>query len=96
MAKPSLDTRTRALADSSHLDSNVGVGMDIALVAFLFMFFGWLLDRWLGTHPLFIIVLSVLALVGQGVRMYFLYEHKMRALEAQRAEAARATQRAGA
>lgn len=59
--------------------------MDIALVALLFLFLGWLLDRWLDTRPLFMIVLSLLGLIGQGVRMYYAYELKMRELEAERA-----------
>lgn len=64
--------------------------MDIALIALLFVFLGWLVDRWLGTQPVFIIALSMFALIGQGVRMYYVYENKMRALEAERAAATKA------
>jgi len=68
--------------------------MDIALVTLVFLFLGWLLDRWLGTHPLFMIVLSLVGLIGQGVRMYYGYELKMRELEAERAAAVHAKQKA--
>lgn len=84
MSRPNPENRYRALAGSSHLDSNVGVGLDIAIVALVFVFLGWLIDRWLGTTPWFMVALSVLGLVGQGVRMYYVYEEKMRELDAER------------
>ena len=37
-----------------------------------------LLDRWLGTKPIFTIVLTVLALVGHFARFWYAYEAKMR------------------
>lgn len=57
---------------------------EFAVTTALFLGFGWLLDRWLGTEPIFMIVLSLLGLVGQSLRLYYAYEAKMRALEAER------------
>jgi len=45
----------------------------------IFGFGGHFLDRWLGTSPWFLIVLSLVALAGTAVRMYYGYEHDMRA-----------------
>jgi F0F1-type ATP synthase assembly protein I len=48
----------------------------------IFGFGGHFLDRWLGTSPWLLIVLSLVALAGTAVRMYYGYEHDMRAEEA--------------
>ncbi len=75
---------------SSHLDSALGRGMDVAIMTLLFLGVGYLLDRWLGTKPVFMIVLVLLALIGEFVRMRYVYEAQMQALEAERAAAAHA------
>lgn len=67
-------------------DDNLGRGMDLALVTLLFLGLGWGLDRWLGTEPVFMITLVLLAVVGQFVRMWYSYDAKMRQLEAERRE----------
>jgi F0F1-type ATP synthase assembly protein I len=56
---------------------------EFAAVVGLFLFFGWLLDRAIGTQPLFMIVLTVFALAGQGVRMWYAYDAEMRKHEAE-------------
>jgi F0F1-type ATP synthase assembly protein I len=66
-------------------DDAVGKGMDLALSMLLFLGLGYLLDRWLGTRPLFMIVLVALIFVGQMVRFWYEYEAKMKAHEAERA-----------
>src|SRR5262245_46999779 len=71
-------------------DDTLGRGMDMALAVLLFVFLGWLLDRWLGTTPLFVIVLAVLAMVGSAARIKYQYDETMRRLEQQRLESARA------
>ena len=65
-------------------DDNIGRGMDFALCTLLFLGVGWLLDRWFGTQPIFMVGLVVLALVGQFVRIWVDYERKMMKLEAER------------
>jgi F0F1-type ATP synthase assembly protein I len=73
---------------------NLGRGMDFALVTLVFLGIGYVLDRWLGTRPLFMIGLVVFAMVGQFVRMWFEYDAAMRELEAERREGASARTRA--
>jgi F0F1-type ATP synthase assembly protein I len=53
---------------------------------------GWGLDAWLNTTPIFMIVFTVFAMVGQFVKMYFIYSRDMRHLEDQRAEMVRGGQ----
>lgn len=77
------------------MDSTLGRGMDVALISALFLGLGYLLDRWLDTKPLFMIILVVLALVGEFIRIRMSYEAKMRALEAQRAATSNAAPKAG-
>jgi F0F1-type ATP synthase assembly protein I len=78
--------RTTASADASSGNAGaLGKGMDLALVTLVFLGLGALLDRWLGTKPLFMVVLVVLSLIGQFVRMWFDYDGAMRKLETERA-----------
>ena len=64
--------------------------MAVGLVVFFLM--GWGLDTWLGTVPIFMIGFTVFAMVGQFVKMYFVYSRDMRRLEDQRAESVRGEQ----
>ena len=50
----------------------------------VFLGLGWLIDRWLGTQPVFMIVLVVLAIVGLGAKIYGAYTVRMKALEQER------------
>lgn len=65
-------------------DDNVGKGMDLALVTLLFLGIGYALDRAFDTKPLWMIVLTLLAVVGKGAGMYYAYQAKMQGLEAER------------
>jgi F0F1-type ATP synthase assembly protein I len=79
---PSIETRnTRAT------DDKIGKGIDVALVTLTFLGIGYVLDRWLGTKPLCMVVLVVLALIGEFVRFWYDYDARMKVLEAQRASA---------
>ena len=64
--------------------------MDIALTLLLFFGIGFALDRWLGTTPLFMIGLTVLASVGFFISFKYRYTARMEQLEAERAERAAA------
>ena len=68
-------------------DDKIGKGIDVALVTLSFLGIGYALDRWLDTKPLFMIVLVVLALIGEFVRFWYDYDARMKVLEAQRASA---------
>ena len=50
-----------------------------------------MLDRWLGTKPLFMIGLVMLGLIGEFLRFWYDYDARMKVLEAQRAAAASGT-----
>jgi F0F1-type ATP synthase assembly protein I len=77
-----------------HTDDNLGRGMDLALSTLVFLFLGYLLDRWLGTEPVFMIVLFLAGSVGQIVRLWFDYDARMKTLEAERATATRSRREA--
>jgi F0F1-type ATP synthase assembly protein I len=66
-------------------DDSFGRGMDIALTVAVFFAIGLVLDRWLGTTPLFMIVLTVLAVVGFFLSLKYRYDAAMTQLEAERA-----------
>lgn len=44
-------------------------------------FLGWLLDRWLGTSPVFAVALFGLAIASTAVKMYYGYVAEMAAHE---------------
>lgn len=81
---PRPDRAPKSLATGS--SDSLGRGMDVALTLAVFLGLGWLLDRWLGTAPLFMIVLTVFAAIGQFLRMKYVYDAHMTRLEAERLE----------
>jgi F0F1-type ATP synthase assembly protein I len=72
-------------------DDKIGKGIDVALVTLTFLGIGYALDRWLGTKPLFMVGLVVLALIGEFLRFWYDYDARMKVHEAQRASAVRAS-----
>ena len=48
-------------------DDNLGRGMETALLLAVFLGIGWLVDRWLGTRPLFMIGLVLFAAAGSAL-----------------------------
>lgn len=66
------------------VDSGLGQGMEMALTLAVFLGLGWVLDAWLDTRPIFTIALVVFAALGQGVKMWFVYDARMQRLEAER------------
>ena len=67
-------------------DDTLGHGMEVALTIVVFLALGWLLDRWLGTSPWFLIGLVVFAAVGSFVKLRYTYETRMLQHEAERAQ----------
>jgi F0F1-type ATP synthase assembly protein I len=57
-------------------------GFELAATTAIFGFLGWLVDRWLGTQPLFILVLGTFAVVGQFALMWYRYDAEMKGHEA--------------
>jgi F0F1-type ATP synthase assembly protein I len=72
---------------SSATDGKIGKGVDFALVTLAFLGIGYGLDRWLDTKPVFMIVMSALAIIGEFIRFWYDYDARMKVLEAQRASA---------
>ena len=65
-------------------DDAVGQGMDAAFTLALFLGLGFLLDRWLGTTPLFMIVFFLLVSVALFVGWKARYTERMDILEERR------------
>lgn len=84
--RPQTHSRTGA-------SDTLGSGAELAGVVVVFFLIGFGLDTWLNTRPVFMIALVLFAVVGQFVKMYFVYSHQMQALEQERAVAARGGQR---
>lgn len=66
-----------------------GLGDDVAARGFelvgapvLFALLGFALDRWIGTTPLFTVLLAVFALAGTSYMLWFKYDEQMKAHEA--------------
>lgn len=54
----------------------------VATIA-LFTGIGWLLDRWLGTAPVLLVVLTVVGFAGNLLRSWYTYDAAMKKLEAE-------------
>ncbi|MFM8528592.1 MAG: AtpZ/AtpI family protein, partial [Ilumatobacteraceae bacterium] len=76
------------------VDSNLGQGMEFALTVAVFLGLGWLVDGWTNTRPAFTIAFVVFSMVGQFVKMWFAYDARMQALEAERRAATQSGPRA--
>lgn len=71
------------------LDSSVSQGAELAGSVVVFFGIGFLVDLWLDTRPVFMITLTVFAMVGQFVKMYFVYSRAMGHLEEERSRSSR-------
>lgn len=74
----------RKIAEHQQSGQTLGRGMDFALVVLVFLGIGYVLDRWLGTRPGFMVGLVVFSVVGQFIKMYFEYTAQMKVHEAER------------
>ena len=55
----------------------LALAVEIVVTPLVFAAVGWLVDRALGTTPLFTIALGVLAAIGFAIRMYYSYNAAM-------------------
>jgi F0F1-type ATP synthase assembly protein I len=60
----------------------LAMAFELVMTPMLFGLGGYGLDRWLGTSPVFTIVLSLLGIIGISVRMYYDYDARMRVHDA--------------
>jgi F0F1-type ATP synthase assembly protein I len=74
------------LRERQQLNKGFGDGLarafELAVTPAIFTGLGWLLDRALGTQPLFMILLFFFAIAGVGYMTWFRYENEMREAEA--------------
>jgi F0F1-type ATP synthase assembly protein I len=63
---------------------SLGLGIEAAIIAVLFLGVGYGLDRLFGTTPIFMIVLTVVGAVGLFAKWKYRYDDRMNELEAQR------------
>lgn len=68
------------LAEQLHRTSG---SYELVLGPVLFAIVGLFIDRWLGTTPLFIIGLTIFAIVGAAVSSYYRYRYQIDQLEAE-------------
>ncbi|MGH9272551.1 MAG: AtpZ/AtpI family protein [Ilumatobacteraceae bacterium] len=76
---PPPERRQRLFDDDSTMH-----GIDVALTVGVFFGIGFLLDRWLGTTPWFMIIFTVLAGVGFFAKYKYNYDAKMDRHQAER------------
>jgi uncharacterized membrane protein YeaQ/YmgE (transglycosylase-associated protein family) len=67
---------------SAKPDDNVGRGIEFVVGVVVFFGLGYLIDRWLGTKPIFMIAFFLFAVVGNTVKIWLAYDVKMRQHEA--------------
>ena len=65
------------------LGDGLSVAFEVALTPALFGAIGYGIDRWLGVVPLFTIGLLIFGAIGVFVKMWFTYDHRMKAQEAE-------------
>ncbi|CAB4662676.1 unannotated protein [freshwater metagenome] len=74
------------------VDKGISQGAELAAGVLVFFLIGLGIDTWLGTVPVFMIVLTVFGVVGYFVRMYYAYNSVMAKLEKERSEKSRGDQ----
>ena len=77
---------------SGNVDQGMGQGMEMALTIAVFLGIGWGLDVWLDTRPIFMIGLVIFSTVGQFIKMWFIYDARMKMLEDERRQSMNAHQ----
>lgn len=81
MAQPfNAEPRTQRSGDA------LAAAFELVATPALFAFFGWRIDRWLGTSPAFILVLTILTAAYSVYRLLAQYNREMSAHEAARRE----------
>lgn len=76
--------RTSEPPPAAALNRGLSNGIEIAVVTVLFCFAGFGLDTWLGTRPLFTLVLSFVGIFGVFARAYYAYKSDMERHDAAR------------
>jgi F0F1-type ATP synthase assembly protein I len=61
----------------------LSLGIEFALGPVIFGGMGWGVDRWLGTSPVFTVLLALVGVVAAFVRTWFRYDAEMKVKEAE-------------
>ena len=67
---------------TAHVDQSNG-GLELTLSAAALGFFGWWLDRRLGTSPVFLLTLGLLGFLGSALALYYRYTAQIARLRAE-------------
>lgn len=70
-------------------DTQVSQGVELAVGIAVFFGIGFALDAWLDTTPVFMIALTLFAVIGNFVKMYYSYSSAMRHEEIERSKKSR-------
>lgn len=70
------DLRTKQDLNRGFSDA-LGRGVDLALTPVVFGLVGWLIDRALGTSPIFTIIVATVGVVGTAVKIKLGYDKEM-------------------
>ena len=73
---------------SPAVGSSASQGAELVGSVVVFLLIGLAIDAWLDTKPAFMIALTVFAMVGQFIKIYFTYSREMNRLEAERSHGA--------
>ena len=71
------------------LDKGISQGAELAVGILVFFGIGALIDWWLGTRPVFMIALTIFAMIGYFVRTYYAYNSAMSKIEQERFDKSR-------
>jgi F0F1-type ATP synthase assembly protein I len=81
VTSPDDSARTDQAAIRGYADT-LSRAFEFALTTAIFGGLGALVDRWLGTSPVFLVMLLLLGVVGQFARLWYAYDAQMRQHEA--------------
>ena len=74
-----MEDRLQARRDLNNgFGDTLAVAFELALTPAIFAFLGWRLDEWLGTTPLFLVVLFVLVMAYEIWKLFTRYDARMR------------------
>ena len=63
-------------------DEGITAAFELVLTPALFALFGYFIDRWLGTTPVFLFLLAGIVLTYEVWRLWYVYTERMKKLEA--------------
>ncbi len=63
-------------------DSGVTAAFEMVLTPALFALFGYFIDRWLGTRPVFILGLTGIVAIYEVWKLWYTYTERMKTYEA--------------